>query len=131
PIRADLLAALGLAAGLGASVPVAAQTAHHDEPPSTEPVAGEYPSLKLSGFGNIDFAAQNKSEGPRGFSEGQFVLHLVSALSARVHVFSELSLTPRADAGTGSPAAPGFNPEVERLIIRFDQSDQLKISFGR
>jgi hypothetical protein len=31
----------------------------------------------------------------------------------------------------GSPPAPGFNFEVERSIIRFDQSDKLKISFGR
>jgi len=91
----------------------------------------EYPSLRLSGFGDIDFAAQAASEGPRGFSEGQFVLHLASALSPRVNVFGELSLTPRVDAGTGSPAATGFNAEVERIIIRFDQSDHLKVSFGR
>ena len=79
----------------------------------------------------MNFAAQDKSEGPRGFSEGQFVLHLASALSPRVNFFGELSLTPRTDAGTGSPAATGFNAEVERVIIRFDHSDRLKISFGR
>jgi hypothetical protein len=106
--------------------------AHPDQPGSEAPVA-EYPSLRLSGFGNVDFAAQNKSEGPRGFNEGQFVLHLASALSPRVNFFGELSFTPRADAGTGSPApvATGFNAEVERVIIRFDQSDHLKVSFGR
>jgi hypothetical protein len=85
----------------------------------------------LSGFGNVDFAAQNKSEGPRGFDEGQFILHLASALSPRVNFFGELSLTPRADAGTGSPVASGYNAEVERVIIRFDQSDHLKVSFGK
>jgi hypothetical protein len=42
-----------------------------------------------------------------------------------------LSLTARTDAGTGSPPVTGFNAEVERTIIRFDQSDHLKISFGR
>src|SRR5260370_31880236 len=31
----------------------------------------------------------------------------------------------------GSPPAPGFNVELERSIIRFAQSDKLKISFGR
>jgi hypothetical protein len=92
----------------------------------------EYPSLHLSGFANIDFAAQDKSEGPRGFSEGQFVLHFASALSPRVNVFGEISFTPRADAGTGGPPpATGFNAEVERVIIRFDESDRLKVSFGR
>jgi hypothetical protein len=79
----------------------------------------------------VDFAAQDKSEGPQGFSEGQFVLHLAAALSPRVNFFGELSFTPRTDAGSGTPAAPGFNAEVERVIIRFDQSDMLKASFGR
>src|SRR5256885_10266588 len=103
--------------------PPAAQTAREAQP--------EYPSLHLSGFADINFAAQNRSEGARGFTEGQFTLHLVSALSPRVNFLGELSFTPRADAGTGSPAATGFNAEVERAIIRFDQSDRLKVSFGR
>src|SRR5205814_2912744 len=103
----------------------------HTEQAGRDAAATEYPSLHLSGFADVDFAAQNRSEGPRGFSEGQFVLHFASALSPRVNMFGELSFTPRADAGTGSPAATGFNAEVERLIIRFDQSDRLKVSFGR
>jgi hypothetical protein len=141
---ANLLAVMLFAAGLGASVPTTAQImdpplssagshpvqAHPDQP-SAEPPAGEYPSLRLTGFGNVDFAAQNRSEGPRGFNEGQFVLHMASALSPRVNFFGELSFTPRTDAGAGNPAATGFNAEVERLIIRFDQSDYLKVSFGR
>jgi hypothetical protein len=65
------------------------------------------------------------------FQEGQFVLHLSSALSPKVTVFSELSLTARSDAGTGNPSAPGFNAEVERLIIRYDLNDYFKLSFGR
>src|SRR6185503_11362605 len=32
---------------------------------------------------------------------------------------------------SGSPPATGFNTEVERMILRFDQSDKLKVSFGR
>jgi len=122
-------AAVVLTVCLASPVLVAAQT-HPDQPPPTPPSA-DYPSLRLSGFGNIDFAVQDKSEGPRGFSEGQFVLHLASALSPRVNFFGELSFTPRPDAGTGSPPATGFNAEVERAIIRFDQSDRLKVSFGR
>jgi hypothetical protein len=100
-------------------------------PASQEPGAPEYPSLRVSGFADVDFAAQDKSEGARGFSLGQFVLHMASALSPRVNFFGELSFTARTDAGTGTPPAPGFNAEVERAIIRFDQSDHLKVSFGR
>src|SRR5207244_10730903 len=66
-----------------------------------------------------------------GFNEGQLILHLSSALGARFSYFGELSFTARPDAGSGSPAAPGFNVEVERSIIRYDQSDKLKLSFGR
>lgn len=118
---------------LGSAPRVAGQPAHQPPPAdqATRDALPEYPSLHISGFGNIDFSAQNRSEGPRGFSEGQFTLHLVSALSPRVAFFGELTFSPRADAGTGTPAATGFNAEVERAIIRFDQSDQLKVSFGR
>ena len=44
--------------------------------------------------------------------------------------FSETTFTARS-AGTGSPSAPGFNPEVERLIARYDANDFFKLSFGR
>jgi hypothetical protein len=125
--------ALAFTLCFGSATRAAAQPAH--PPPPAEQASREaqpeYPSLHLSGFGNIDFAAQNRSEGSRGFSEGQFTLHLVSALSPRVAFFGELTFSPRADAGTGTPPATGFNAEVERAIIRFDQSDELKVSFGR
>jgi hypothetical protein len=102
-----------------------------------------YPSLKLSGFSDFDFSGtdlhtpaggfsqQTLLRPQSGFEEGQFILHFSSALSPRVNFFGELSFTARPDAGQGSPAATGFNAEVERAIIRFDQSDRLKVSFGR
>ncbi len=31
----------------------------------------------------------------------------------------------------GTPPAPGFNAEVERIIIRYDVNDYIKVSFGR
>jgi hypothetical protein len=43
----------------------------------------------------------------------------------------EISLSARADAGQGQPAATGFNAEVERTIVRFEHNDYLKLSFGR
>lgn len=125
--------------------PTEALHASHDEPPQAVAAAAQpsYPSLKLSGFGDFNFAGSDL-RGPSGgfqyatmlnthtgFQEGQFTLHFSSALSPRVSFFGELTLTPRSDAGTGTPPAPGFNPEVERAIVRFDQSDYLKVSFGR
>jgi hypothetical protein len=89
------------------------------------------PSLKIAGFGDFNFSATDEQGSTSGFKEGQFVLQFSSALSQKVNFFGETSLTARADAGTGTPPAPGFNTEVERVIIRFDQSDYFKISFGR
>ena len=113
-----------------AEAPVVHGVATHDH---EAPVAGPYtsPSLRLAGFSDFNFAATDQRGAKSGFNEGQFILHLSSALSSRVAYFGELSFTARTDAGMGSPPAPGFNVEVERSIIRFDQSDKLKMSFGR
>jgi hypothetical protein len=119
----------------------------HDQAPAPLAAAPEeapvYPSLKISGFGDIDFSATNLHSAATGFGaqtllqthsgfeEGQFTLHLSSALSPKVTMFGEVTLTARSDAGTGSPPAAGFNAEVERLIIRYDLNDYFKASFGR
>src|SRR5881396_2667934 len=92
----------------------------------------QYPSLRMSGFTDINFSAATDQKGNHsGFSEGQFTMHLVSALAPKVNFFGEVTLTARPDAGIGAPPATGFNAEVERSIIRFDQSDMFKVSFGR
>ena len=123
-----------------ASTPAAAQPGPAGSPQSASPhdagaqqpaEAHDYPNLHIAGFGDIDFSQTKHLEGPRGFSLGQFVLHMTSELSPRVTFFGEISFTARSDAGTGTPAAAGFNAEIERMILRFDESDRLKVSFGR
>ena len=79
---------------------------------------------------DFNFSATDQRGTKSGFNEGQFTLHTASALSKKVTVFGELTLTARPDAGTGTPPAPGFNAEVERIVIRYDQSDYFKVSFG-
>jgi hypothetical protein len=118
---------LGLAWPAEAQVPPAPGQHEMQAPPGER----QYPSLRLVGFGDVDFAGTKHLEGPRGFNLGQLALHFTSELSPRVTFFGEISFSARADAGTGTPAAAGFNTEVERLILRFDQSDRLKVSFGR
>jgi len=108
-----------------------AQTPHDQHDQSTAEAGAGAPVLKIAGFSDFDYAARRHIDGPRGFTEGQFVLHMTSVLSPRVTFFGELSLTARADAGSGSPPVTGFNTEVERMILRFDHSDLLKVSFGR
>jgi hypothetical protein len=123
--------------------PTEALHAGHDAAPSPGDILPQYPFLKIAGFGDIDFSASNLHGANggfgaqtlltphSGFEEGQFVLHLSSTLSSKVTVFSELSMTARSDAGTGTPPATGFNVEVERLMIRYDLNDYFKLSFGR
>ncbi len=122
------------AAPVVSPAPAAAMSEHDHgtavEAANTYP-SNSYPSLKLSGFGDINYTASDQHGTHAGFNEGQFILHMSSALSSRVTYFGEISLTARTDAGSGSPAAGGFNVEVERTIIRYDQNDHLKISFGR
>jgi hypothetical protein len=132
-IRTILLAGAVLTVLTGLASPAIAQQDSHEHDAAAAQPGGDasYPSLKIAGFGDVNFSATDKPEGPKGFSLGQFVLHMASELSPRVTFFGEVSLSARADAGTGTPAATGFNTEVERMIVRFDQSDRLKISFGR
>ncbi|MBI4475304.1 MAG: hypothetical protein HY646_21755 [Acidobacteria bacterium] len=99
--------------------------------PTGESAPPEFPSLHMAGFSDINFSATDQRGVRSGFNEGQFTLHLTSPLSPRVTYFGEITLAARGDAGTGTPAATGFNAEVERSIIRFDHSDRLKVSFGR
>jgi len=103
---------------------------HDHGAPIQEPITS-YPAFHLTGFGDINYTANDRAGSKSGFNEGQFVLHISSALSPKVSYFAELSLTARTDAGLGSPSAVGFNPEVERTLIRYDYNDHLKISFGR
>jgi hypothetical protein len=129
-----------------AAAPAAAHDTHDQPPiaiPAAEQAAAIYPALKITGFADVNFAATNLRapatgysaqsllQSRSGFQEGQFILHMSSALSPKVTVFSELSFTARPDAGVGTPAAPGFNPEVERLVVRYDANDRFKLSFGR
>jgi hypothetical protein len=118
-----------------AQSPQPAPGAHDEHLATTEAAQGvpQSPLLKMTGFSDINFSATDQRGVKSGFNEGQFTLHTVSSLSPKVTVFSEITLTARPDAGTGAPAPPatGFNAEVERIVIRYDQSDYFKVSFGR
>jgi hypothetical protein len=114
--------------------PVApAESVHQAHPGQIEraELRPTYPSLKIAGFTDFNFRATDQRGSKSGFEEGQFALHFSSALSPKISFLGELSLTARADAGTGTPAATGFNVEVERSILRYDQNDYFKVSLGR
>ena len=117
------------AAPLSPRAAIEAIHGEHGDPAGTD--VQEYPSLKLAGFTDLNFSGTNQPGAKSGFTEGQFILHLNSALSRKVNFFGEMSFTARPDAGTGAPAVTGFNAEVERSIVRLDYNDYFKLSFGR
>src|SRR6267143_981727 len=47
----------------------------------TAAVQPQYPTLELRGFSDIDFSASDEKGAHSGFYEGQFTLHMVSALA--------------------------------------------------
>jgi hypothetical protein len=124
----------GEAAAVSSAPPIPAQQVAAGPPTHTMDMGMSQmtePSTHIAGFSDLNFSATDQRGAHSGFNEGQFVLHLNSALSSKVTFFGELSLTARSDAGTGTPPATGFNVEVERSIIRFEQNDYFKVSFGR
>jgi hypothetical protein len=84
--------------------------------------AESYPSLKIRGFADVDFAASDRAGTTSGFTLGQFVLHFASRLSNKVSYFGEVSLTAQPSL---------YNVDLERSIIRYDVNDAVKVSFGR
>jgi len=109
--------AISLAAISFFSIPLVAQGEEilsHEE--------GSPPSPQITGWSDINFSDTDEPDRTSGFSQGQIVLHMSSSLTQTTSVFSELSFSSKT---TGTAVG------VERLIIRFDQGDLLKLSFGR
>lgn len=79
------------------------------------------PPLSIFGFADIVYVETERS-GDEGFVLGQLVGHVSAGLSERLVFFSEVSATARPDE---------FRIEVERLILRYEFGDHLKISAGR
>jgi len=77
--------------------------------------------VRLMLFGDATFT-ETERDVPDGFSLGQVVGHMTATLAPRLFVFVEGTLTPTAT----SPAAT-----LERVIVRYDVADWLKISAGR
>jgi hypothetical protein len=80
--------------------------------------------VRVGGFTDLKYFATDdeNASASSGFKEGQFVLHLNSALSDQMSVFAEITWTPRSN---------GFTTEIERAIFKYEYSDAFKPSGGR
>lgn len=79
------------------------------------------PFLQAFIFGDALFTLQD-ADVPDGFKLGQMVAHGNATLSNHVVFFGELSITARNS---------GYSVAMERVILRYEFEDRLKISAGR
>ena len=118
------------AAAEGAPAETQAQT----QAGSAERGFGIFPGIRISGFGALSYkatAARPPEAGLQGFRNGannsfavgDVNLFLTSHLTSKAMVLSEITFseTPEQE----------FEVDVERLLLKYDFNDYLKISFGR
>jgi len=92
-------------------------------PPGSAAEAADYPSpYSALFFGEVDYR-EGDGPGDDGFVIGQGVGQLSGELDTRLSVFTEITATARQ--------GEDFEFEVERLFVRYDFSDQFKLSAGR
>ncbi len=119
--------------------PPAVQPPAMTQPPMPSPAAGDsfgfIRGLKLQGFGSLTYKANDSnppelgaSLGPIAGSTGNFAvgdvdLFLTSQLTSRASILTEVVFSEQTSGE--------FETDVERLLLKFDPSDYLKMSFGR
>jgi hypothetical protein len=107
---------------LVAAILVSASTqAQHHEPVANSVDSQGYPTLTLHGFGDQRYYSDTATDEGDTWG-GQQVAHAISAWTERITAFGEFSFTNQ-EKHTDS--------DVERLILRYDLSDSLKVSGGR
>ena len=99
-----------------------------------ERVFGIFPGIKISGFGTVNYKATDarppetgligfRNFANNGFAVGDVDLFLTSHLTSRAMVLSEVVFSENAQQE--------FEVDVERLLLKYDFNDYLKLSFGR
>jgi len=99
-----------------------------------EPVTGLFPGIRMSGFGALSYKATDARPLEAGllgfrnnlnsnFAIGDVDLFLTSHLTSKASVLSEVVFSENAEKE--------FEIDVERLLLKYDFNDYLKLSFGR
>ncbi|MBZ5524065.1 MAG: hypothetical protein LAP21_17660 [Acidobacteriia bacterium] len=95
---------------------------------------GIFPGIKISGFGALSFKATDarppetaqlgfRAGANSSFAIGDTSLFLTSHLNSRAMVLGEITFS--------ETASQEFEIDVERLMLKYDFNDYLKMSFGR
>jgi len=110
----------------------------HENAPATEPAPTMppppvYPNLQFHGFGDIDYAADNRkgamldgvteSGVKNSFFLGEYDLFVTSQLSEEFSVLSEVVLSADTDNNMGL--------DIERLLLQYHPNSYFNVDFGR
>jgi hypothetical protein len=102
--------------------------------PSVSEALSEIHGIQWRGFGEVNYKVLNQRKeelqtfgfvaGSAGnFYTGDFDLLLTSRINDKASVLSEIAF--------GENDAQSFGVDLERLLLKYDQNDGLKLSFGR
>ena len=111
------------------------QTAQTDAPPASIPeVLHELHGIQWRGFGEVDYKVLNQRTPELGtygfvsgssgnFYTGDFDLLLTARINDKASVLSEIVF--------GEEDAQKFGVDLERVLLKYDYNDHLRMSFGR
>jgi len=90
------------------------------------------PAMQIRGFGDVQYAADDRKGDTHSFALGEFNLFITSKLSDRVSILAEAVVA--ADQNLGPRPVNITNEmsiELERLQLEYSASDYLNLTFGR
>jgi hypothetical protein len=104
------------------------------QPPAPDREFGIFPGIKISGFGALSFKATDarppetaqlgfRVGANNSFAIGDTSLFLTSHLNSKAMVLGEITFSETTEKE--------FEVDVERLMLKYDFNDYLKMSFGR
>jgi hypothetical protein len=128
------------AAAVKAEMPAQAQPAGTPGGQRSTPTQGAMPheapsglpAMQIRGFGDMQYAADNRKGDTNSFAIGEFNLFITSKLSERVSILAEAvvaasqSLGPRPFNVTNQQSI-----DLERLQLQYSAGDYLNLTFGR
>jgi len=90
------------------------------------------PAMQIRGFGDVQYAADDRKGDTHSFALGELNLFITSKLSERVSVLAEAVVAAEQNLGPRPvTVGNGMNIELERLQLQYAVGDYLNLSFGR
>ncbi|HXB75720.1 MAG TPA: hypothetical protein VNY05_46235 [Candidatus Acidoferrales bacterium] len=90
------------------------------------------PAMQIRGFGDLQYAADDKKGATNSFALGEFNLFITSKLSERVSILAEAVVAASQNLGPRPINVSNQQTiDLERLQLQYAASDYLNLTFGR